>query len=264
MPPGSQLDISDLAAVVYSCGKVFDGLRTGRLDTIEFLKNGNTAGVSSRHDLELLQDLRDAAEFIIEHRGDAITPEFVKAVNAQIARSGSLEPGRFRRAEQNIGVDTVYGEHRPQAVDDRSLQKLIDAALAKPDLEERAIALFLGIAKAQPFGDGNKRTAIFVANALLIREADPVLMTVPYRDNDPQLAELFNDSLAQYYIFGDVSPVTDLFRLLGFGTPQRLRERRNRSSDQRNMFAHGQRRREVAEAVQALKRSSSEDDGGVR
>ena len=53
-----RLTVTDLAGVVYSSGRVFDGLSTGRLDTENFLRTGSLDGVASRADLALLEDLR--------------------------------------------------------------------------------------------------------------------------------------------------------------------------------------------------------------
>ena len=90
------IEVVDLAGVVYSSGKVFDGLSTGRLDTESFLRSGSLAGVRSRADLALLEDLRDVAQFIIDHRAEPIDVKFVRAVNAKITRSGAIHPGQLR------------------------------------------------------------------------------------------------------------------------------------------------------------------------
>lgn len=63
------LKVYDLAGLVYSCGKVFDGLSTNRLDTENFLCSGSLDGIASRADIALLEHLRDAARFVIEHAG---------------------------------------------------------------------------------------------------------------------------------------------------------------------------------------------------
>ena len=39
------LSTTDLVGVIYSSGKVFDGLGTGRVDTENFLRSGSTDGV---------------------------------------------------------------------------------------------------------------------------------------------------------------------------------------------------------------------------
>ena len=80
------LRMDDFASVIYSAGKVFDNLRTRRLATEEFLANGSTAGIASRADLQLLQDLQDAARIALraKHDRQPVTAELVCALNAAI------------------------------------------------------------------------------------------------------------------------------------------------------------------------------------
>lgn len=214
------INVADLAAAVYSSGKVFDGLATGRLDTENFLRSGSLAGVSSRSDLALLEDLRDVAQFIIDHHDEPIDATYVCAVNAQITRSGALHPGQLRADDQQIGVGTRYGRHTPPALTEDGLQQLL-AALSNADVTEQALDLFVGLAKAQPFEDGNKRTALFVANSLLI--GDGQLLVVPVDENNPRLSDTFNDLLAKAYIRDEHDPVKDLLRSQGIvELPQRF------------------------------------------
>lgn len=209
------LTVVDLAAVVYSAGKVFDGLSVGRLDTENFLRFGSLDGMVSRADLALLEDLRDAAQFVVDHAGRTIDSEFVRAVNATITRSGALHPGQLRTPAQGIGVATPHGRHTPDALTDAELQTLIDRATASGDVQDNALDLFVTLAKAQPFEDGNKRTAVFVANGLLIGSKAGVLLTVPVDDNDPSLARTFNDLLARAYLYGEHDGVKVLLQSRG-------------------------------------------------
>lgn len=230
--PNQKLSVSDLTAVVYSSGRVFNELSAGRLDTEKFLRSGSLEGITSKSDLALLQDLRDVAEFIIDH-GEAkqsINAEFVRSVNATMTRSGALRPGEFRRDDQGIGVTTRYGEHAPPAMGDTGLQHLVDQALDAGSAREQALNLFVDIAKAQPFEDGNKRTAVFVANGLLIREQAQALLTVPlsgveenqHSADEDQHSGSFNDLLARSYLYGEDSGVKSLMREHGLtALPQR-------------------------------------------
>ena len=214
----STIEVADLAGVVYSSGKVFDGLATGRLDTESFLRSGSLEGVTSRSDLALLEDLRDVAALIIDHgqAQRAIDTGFVCAVNATITRSGALHPGRLRTQDQKIGVRTRYGRHTPDALTETDLRQLIDAALVGGDVREVALDLFVNLAKAQPFEDGNKRTALFVANTVLISAQTGQLLVVPVDEEDPSLADTFNNLLARAYIYGESDGVKDLLRSRGF------------------------------------------------
>lgn len=210
-----RITVTDLAGVVYSSGRVFDGLSTGRLDTENFLRTGSLEGVASRADLALLEDLRDAAQFVIDHAAHRIDAGFVRAINATITRSGALHPGQLRTQDQAIGVTTPYGRHSPDAVTEDQLQSLLDNATRSPEAEENALDLFINLAKAQPFEDGNKRTAVFVANSLLIGADAGVLLTIPVDDNDPGVARTFNDLLARAYLYDEHEAVKTLLRRAG-------------------------------------------------
>ncbi|MCK0441120.1 Fic family protein [Gordonia alkaliphila] len=205
------ITVADLAGVVYSAGKVFDGLRTGRLDTANFLRSGSTHGINSRADLALLEDLRDAVMEVLGHDGD-IDADFVCAVNSQISRSGPLHPGQLRTADQAIGVQTRYGRHTPTALDQAGLTAIIESALVTGDDVDAALNLFVDIAKAQPFEDGNKRTALLVANRHLIAADTGLLLTIPVDDTNPALADEFNDLLAQAYLDRNPDAVKELLR----------------------------------------------------
>lgn len=211
----STIHVIDLAAVVYSSGKVFDGLDTGRVDTENFLRSGDTTGVGSRRDLELLRDLRSAAQFIIDRSENpetvqAVDADFVMELNAQMTRSASIEPGKLRRAEQNIGVNTVHGRHEPPAITEEELATLVEESLQGESHEENAARLFLAIAEAQPFMDGNKRTGIFAANAVLLQHQTGTLLTVPVDDDDPTVSRTFSVLLSRAYIFDEHEPVLKL------------------------------------------------------
>lgn len=230
------LTVADLAGVVYSAGKVFDGLSTGRLDTENFLRSGSLDGVASRADLALLEDLRDAAQFVVDHAGRTIDAGFVRAVNATITRSGALHPGQLRTQAQAIGVATTYGRHTPDALTEDGLQALLDTSTGSADARENALNLFVNLAKAQPFEDGNKRTAVFVANSLLIGSGSGVLLTIPVDDDDPSPARTFNDLLAKAYIYDEHDGVKNLLRErglteLGSGIATSNDGRKERNSD---------------------------------
>lgn len=225
------LTIADLAGVVYSAGKVFDGLSISRLDTEIFLRAGRLDEVPPRADLALLEDLRDTAQLIIDHAGHTIDSTFVRTVNATITRSGALHPGRLRTQAQAIGVATPYGRHAPDALTEAGLQALLDAAArGQDDVREHALDLFVDLAKAQPFEDGNKRTAVFVANSLLIASGAGALLTIPADDNDPSLTAMFHDRLARAYVYGEGDGVKKLLRERGLTRfrPQSKKDLRSR------------------------------------
>lgn len=70
----------------------------------------------------------------------------------------------------------------------------------------------MDLAKAQPFEDGNKLTAAFVANSWLISSDAGVLLTIPADDNDSSVAGMFSDLLAKAYVDGEHDGVKALLR----------------------------------------------------
>lgn len=213
-PTAAATTVADLAEVIYTSGKVFNALCTGRMDTEDFLRSGSIAGVASLADLALLQDLRDAAQFVIDHGNRTIDATFVRAVNATISRSGALHPGQLRTQGQAIGVTTPYGRHTPDALTHAKLETLVSIATRGCDVIDGALELFVSLAAAQPFEDGNKRTAVFVANGLLLGANSGFVLTIPVDDDDPSLARTFDDQLAHAYIH-DTEPVKRLLRNRG-------------------------------------------------
>lgn len=78
------------------------------------------------------------------------------------------------------------------------------------DPREAAARLFVELARAQPFEDGNKRTALFAANAHLISAGAGVLLAVPFEDDKPEISARFSDLLARAYVFGEDAPVLEM------------------------------------------------------
>lgn len=208
-----QMSIADMAGVVFSAGTVFDGLSVSRQHTENFQRSGNIEAVTSRADLDLLRDLRAVSTFVVDHQGQrAIDADYLCDINGRITRTGAISPGKRRSPGQQIRVNTRYGRHEPKALTHPDLQSLVESSTSGPDPQENALELFVSAAKAQAFQDGNKRTAIFAANGLLLNENAGQLLTIPVDENDPNLADAFNGALAIAYIRDDHDPVKDLLR----------------------------------------------------
>ena len=101
-------------------------------------------------------------------------------------------------------------EH-PPAPDDAQLQVLVDGAQRENPIDH-ATTLFIEFAKAQPFEDGNKRTALFVANSVLIRQDPPRTMAVSVDERDPTVADAFSHRLARAYVFDEHEGVAEMLR----------------------------------------------------
>lgn len=195
------LSTKQLAGLLYSMGRTFDGLQSTFMATEEFLRTGNPKVVNSKADYNLLLDLRQAAEHTLhyDYAHHPIDLEYVKSINAQLTRTASMEPGKLRDEHTPVMVNTPLGRYEPPTPDPEAIAALLGDTTRKEEGDdlERAVRLFAGLARMQPFGDGNKRTALLAANGLLIADGNRNPLTVPTSDKD---RTWFNQELAAYYL----------------------------------------------------------------
>lgn len=189
------LDTRQLTGLLYSMGRTFDNLSSTYMATEEFLRTNNAGVVGSKADLALLEDLRDAARYALHHDGE-LDVDFVQGINASLSRTAALEPGQLRQA-QNIMVHTTSGDYIPPIPDRGRMQSSIDEANHGDGDLHSASTLFASLARMQPFGDGNKRTALLAANRLLADRGVDRALIVPTQD--PERVE-FNDLMGAWYV----------------------------------------------------------------
>ena len=114
-----------------------------------------------------------------------------------------MEPGKLRDERIPVMVSTPLGRYKPPVPDSATIASLIKSTVGGAtgeDILEDAVRLFAGLAKMQPFGDGNKRTALLAGNGLLIAHGDRHPLTVPTSDKD---RTWFNRELAAYHFNSD-------------------------------------------------------------
>lgn len=196
------LSTKQLAGLLYSMGRTFDGLQSTFMATEEFLRTGNPQVVNSKADYNLLLDLRQAADYTLQYdyACEPIDLAYVKSINAQLTRTAAMEPGKLRDERTPVMVSTPLGRYEPPVPDSATIASLIKSTVGEAtgeDILEDAVRLFAGLAKMQPFGDGNKRTALLAGNGLLIAHGDRHPLTVPTSDKD---RTWFNRELAAYYL----------------------------------------------------------------
>ena len=206
------LSTKQLAGLLYSMGRTFDGLQSTFMATEEFLRTGNPQVVNSKADYNLLLDLRQAADYTLhyDYAREPIDLAYVKSINAQLTRTAAMEPGKLRDERTPVMVSTPLGRYEPPVPDSATIASLIKSTVGGAtgeDILEDAVRLFAGPAKMQPFGDGNKRTALLAGNGLLIAHGDRHPLTVPTSDKD---RTWFNRELAAYYLNSDQTIIRHL------------------------------------------------------
>lgn len=209
------LSTKQLAGLVYSMGRTFDGLQATFTATAEFFRTGNPRVISSRADHNLLLDLKQAAEFtfLYDYTHLPFDIDLLKGINAQLTRTAAMEPGVLRDAHMPVMVTTPLGRYEPPVPSSETITRLIGnvtwgqtGRLDGDDLD-RAVRLFVGLSRMQPFSDGNKRTALFMANGLLVADGVRLPLIVPTADEE---RSWFNRELAAYYLNDDQTIISHL------------------------------------------------------
>lgn len=209
------LSTKQLAELVYSMGSTFDGLQATFTATEEFLRTGSPRVINSRADYNLLLDLKQAAEFTFryDYANLPFDVELLKGINAQLTRTAAMESGVLRDVHTPVMVATPLGRYEPPTPNCETVTRLIrnvtrgQTARSDGDDLDRAVRLFVGLSRMQPCSDGNKRTALFMANGLLVEDGTRLTLIVPTADED---RSWFNRELAAYYLNDDQTIINHL------------------------------------------------------
>lgn len=146
-------------------------------------------------DIQAILNMRDAWRYLLSTIDEPVTLEYLCRLNELIARNEALEWGKLRTGAVAIsGTDYVPPVPREDAV-----RKALEEILTAPgrSVTDRALELFAWGTRGQFFWDGNKRTAMTLANKLLIAGGAGILTV---RDSH---MERFNELLVGYYETGD-------------------------------------------------------------
>lgn len=183
--------------LLYSMGKTFNGLSATRLSTNEFLRTNNPEALDKKSDLLLLRDLQDATRYMLALPTNATFDHLTLAnINKQMTRTAAMLPGHFR-TKQSISVWLMDGsEYVPAVPKVKKIDHLMHKIDAQKMPQRAASQLFVELAKIQPFGDGNKRTAALASNFLLRRHNIDDIFTVP---TSPDEVKTFNILLSKFY-----------------------------------------------------------------
>lgn len=168
------------------------------LPEVQTLLDGITVGGHKVADQQIALNQADTWRKLfelIEKNQFAITVEHVCALHRIAAKDEALEWGQFRSGGVTI-AGTSYMPP-PAASLPGLFAEMMDEASGISDIYDRAIHLFLTMARYQFFYDVNKRMGRFVMNGLLLQSGFPAI-------NLPAKRQLeFNQSMLAFYETGD-------------------------------------------------------------
>ena len=144
-------------------------------------------------EINCILNLRDAWNFTISNIDTDVSLDFICKVNSFVSKNESLEWGVLRTGKVGInGVDYI-----PDIPNREDVITNINEILKEENITGRSLNLMLYLMRSQIFWDGNKRTAMIVANKLLISNGCGIISVKEDDINE------FNKLLTEYYNTGN-------------------------------------------------------------
>lgn len=179
----------NIVELVYNAGK-FEGLNTTLLQTEEIIKY-NRANNVAVDDVLTVVNLKRGFEMLLNDVQEPLI-ETSKRINRIVAAEDALFPGEIRTG--GVEVSTIQGRYVPPMLTEDEIKNQYDEIMNQDISEtEKALRLFLFIAKNQIFWDGNKRTALLTANKIMFSQGLG-LLSIP----ETKFVK-FNELLSNYY-----------------------------------------------------------------
>jgi len=163
----------NLAQLIYTTGK-FENLSTSLTDTIRILNNESVPNATPR-DITTIISLQHAFQDILAQKLPLIYQD-IFVINQDINHS---RPSSGQLRTNDVTVALTNDIWLPPLPDpQRTPQELTNILTSSTTATEKALNLNLYLSRWQLFTDGNKRTAIVAANALMI-QAGAGLLAIP-------------------------------------------------------------------------------------
>ena len=181
----------ELVSNIYNSARL-EGINITYEETKKVLEEVNVPSLRL-DEINCILNLRDVWNFALSNIDADITLDFICKVNSFVSRNESLEWGVLRTGKVGInGVDYI-----PNIPEREDVIVNIENILKEENITSRSLNLMLYLMRSQLFWDGNKRTAMIVANKLLISNGCGIISIKEDDINE------FNKLLTEYYNTGN-------------------------------------------------------------
>lgn len=155
--------------------------------------NGMSVDGYTIDDINAVNDLKHAWQFLLEHINDSLDLKFVKNVHMLLGKFTVINAGALRQEEVRIGGTELV----PEIPDEKkAAAEIIGISESKVSPIEKALGMVLYLMRAQLFYDGNKRIAMLIGNKIMIENGQGVI-SVSQKD-----IKTFYSLLIEYYETG--------------------------------------------------------------
>ena len=181
----------ELVSNIYNSARL-EGINITYEETKKVLEEVNVPSLRL-DEINCILNLRDVWNFALSNIDADITLDFICKVNSFVSRNESLEWGVLRTGKVGInGVDYI-----PNIPEREDVIVNIENILKEENITSRSLNLMIYLMRSQLFWDGNKRTAMIVANKLLISNGCGIISIKEDDINE------FNKLLTEYYNTGN-------------------------------------------------------------
>lgn len=156
--------------------------------------NGMSVEGYSIEDINAVNDLKHAWQFLLEHINDELNLDFIKADHRLLGKFTVINAGSVRRDEVRIGGTEWIPEMPDETEIDEKISKIMNG---KESSLDKALDLMLYLMRAQVFLDGNKRIAMLMGNKIMIENGQGIISV-----NQKDIKEFYS-LLVTYYETND-------------------------------------------------------------
>jgi len=177
------------------------------LPEIQTLLEGITVGGHKLSDQQIVVNQGNAWRYLFHSiKGDEfkLELEYICDLHNIAAKEEALEWGKFRSG----GVTIAGSDYMPPSAAQLPVlfEQMVEEAAHFDDIYDRAIFVFLTMARCQFFYDVNKRMGRFIMNAILLEKGYPAINLAAKRQLE------FNQLMLDFYQSGDQAPMNQFMR----------------------------------------------------
>ncbi len=150
------------------------------------------------NDINTVVNLKYAWEFMIDNIEYPLDFRFVSQVNKIIGNNDLIfNSGKIRNTDVSMGGTTW----KPKLPNKEEIEEQINIINGMENIIDRAMTMMLYLMRTQPFYDGNKRTAMMVANQIMVQNGKGII-SIPL---EKQIT--FREMLIDFYETNDMEKI---------------------------------------------------------
>ena len=136
----------------------------------QMIIDGFSVGNKTIEDLTVILNLKRAWQYLLTTINDEVNLSYIQDIHRLVGRDLVHKSGFLRTA--NVRISGT--EYIPKLPIDYEIKNEINKILENNDKKDKALDLMLYLMRNQLFFDGNKRTAMLIANKILIENGEGI------------------------------------------------------------------------------------------